>query len=592
MRNPKVILEGRNDYKAMLAALLDAVQENTAVTIGSTSPLNIGQEFKKRIQDKWDAAIQRAKPILQKEDRMIWYLRFLRQEIIDDLLLKDIFDKEKLRKLITDYERKVGVKFHEDEFRATGNHKSVLEELQHFLSLPIPEIQNYVFKNQSAGEIISFFEAAEAEWKKTVSDMFVDNESEILIDFKNGWYWVDTKKAYCGKEAAAMGHCGNSPRSDTADTILSLRKGKVINGDRYWEPHLTFILNSSGNLTEMKGKGNDKPADRYHEMIIKLLLHPRIEGIVGGGYLPENNFEITDLDPEVAENLIKTKPSLGSSYDLLQMNDGKVTDEIVHRLIDEMESLNSRNLTDYLSVEPSKGDLENMIVYEWDDLLSMAKDLNSSSFEQVVEMAENDFTTVADWIEESDVEKALTIFVEEADHDIEVISSFLSRLSNKLGVDEDDALSALMHVFPRSSQSVFDTWKSDIVSRAKTVGEKFAENITWVIYDLDLVINKNDDGSIERIYLRIPIVELIEMVHTEKQSQYDSPLHIPMTEGWALVENDRELKNAEHELNNFYDLAVDDLIDRLIDLFETEDQLTFDFENGHPYQKSLNLGDR
>ena len=112
-----------------------------------------------------------------------------------------------------------------------------------------------------------------------------------------------------------MGHCGNAPRESSDDTILSLRKEFPMNGEMKYSCMLTFILNEQGMLTEMKGRGNDKPAARYHKYIVPLLRNDRIEGIIGGGYLPENNFSINDLDEDLKNELIDEKPALaGPTY--------------------------------------------------------------------------------------------------------------------------------------------------------------------------------------------------------------------------------------------------------------------------------------
>jgi len=70
-------------------------------------------------------------------------------------------------------------------------------------------------------------------------------------------------------------------------------------------------LDQNGYLGEMKGRGNDKPSEKYHPYIIDLLQKDFVKGIKGGGYLPENNFEMEDLDDDVAEKLIDAKPALG-----------------------------------------------------------------------------------------------------------------------------------------------------------------------------------------------------------------------------------------------------------------------------------------
>lgn len=118
-----------------------------------------------------------------------------------------------------------------------------------------------------------------------------------------GWSWVDLEKNYCEIEGKSMEHCGNVARGES-NTILSLRDENNI-------PHLTFILNvDNGRLGEMKGRKNNKPSKQYHPAIVELLKHPMVKQVFGGGYRPENNFQLDDLDDEIKEELLEFKPDL------------------------------------------------------------------------------------------------------------------------------------------------------------------------------------------------------------------------------------------------------------------------------------------
>lgn len=139
---------------------------------------------------------------------------------------------------------------------------------------------------------------------KTVLDLSNSVEPKnisLLGSEWSGWRWVDIEKGYCDKESKSMGHCGNSGSKD-GDTILSLRDENNI-------PHLTFILND-GVLGEMKGRNNNKPSKKYHPAIVELLKLPIIRMVKGGGYRPENNFNLDDLDEEIKEKLLEFKPEL------------------------------------------------------------------------------------------------------------------------------------------------------------------------------------------------------------------------------------------------------------------------------------------
>ena len=106
-----------------------------------------------------------------------------------------------------------------------------------------------------------------------------------------------------------MGHCGNSPQKNNPNQeILSLRQPRNIGTQTWWEPHATFIWNKNGYLGEMKGKQNNKPVPSLHPYIVALLKLPMIKGVVGGGYKPQNNFKLSDLSPEMYQDLIAARP--------------------------------------------------------------------------------------------------------------------------------------------------------------------------------------------------------------------------------------------------------------------------------------------
>ena len=58
----------------------------------------------------------------------------------------------------------------------------------------------------------------------------------------------------------------------------------------------------------MKGRANGKPATVYHDRITSLLSQPDFRGIEGGGYLPENNFSITDLKSDGVCRIVRDNP--------------------------------------------------------------------------------------------------------------------------------------------------------------------------------------------------------------------------------------------------------------------------------------------
>jgi len=138
------------------------------------------------------------------------------------------------------------------------------------------------------------------EWHKKIANadngIIINEEGTILITFKDGYYWLDLETNDCPDEASAMGHCGVT---NEGTTLFSLRKNK--------QPHVTVAFDEDTNeITQMKGKGNTKPNNKYHKYIVDLLINPNIE--IDGfryEYHPEDDFQISDLDDELFEKLYK-----------------------------------------------------------------------------------------------------------------------------------------------------------------------------------------------------------------------------------------------------------------------------------------------
>lgn len=309
-------------------------------------------------------AISWAKSVLKKENRVVWYLRWARLEMLWDA--KDSFErnesdqgaepekdelkesrKQKLTALFQKHNRELAAKNGigeseilrvADGFIGTGTH--LQNWLDHVFSLPYPGIQTYDPGYKTRTQVQADMEPLEEAFKRDAKDSLKPKEEDTLwIDFDNGWAWWFLPRAACEDESGAMGHCGNSPQKHRKDrAILSLRQKKQVGKEGRWEPHLTFILHTDppgsdqGELGEMKGKGNAKPVERYHPYIIRLLEDRRIKGIVGGGYMPKNNFDFGDLTPEQQEEVRKANPEAYFTFDEYVEKSNIDLDEVAEKL--------------------------------------------------------------------------------------------------------------------------------------------------------------------------------------------------------------------------------------------------------------------
>lgn len=145
----------------------------------------------------------------------------------------------------------------------------------------------------------------------------------------NGWKWTSLGCGSSKQEAAAGGHCGNSG-AKAGDNIFSLRNpnNQVL---------LTFVINiPTGGLGEAKGNNNQKPKKETHPAIVALLKSGYVKKIEGGGYLSENNFELSDLkyDNQLYEYFSKLLESMKQHKipeNYLPLNWAtSLSDEIIH----------------------------------------------------------------------------------------------------------------------------------------------------------------------------------------------------------------------------------------------------------------------
>ena len=206
---------------------------------------------------------------------------------------------------------------YEDAYKAAKYLLSNLSFFVHAYGMNIRQIHDFNPNYQRPQEIMNLFKTWEDEYIQNSEETDEDyiplkRGEEVILRFPDGSIWVNLHKTYCPDEAAIMKHCGNSGSNNQNETVLSYRVQSSYNQDLY-KPSLTFILDvSDGMLGEMKGRANEKPAEKYHPYILGLIeKYDEIKGIKGGGYLPENNFQLSDLDEKydpLLKKIIIKKP--------------------------------------------------------------------------------------------------------------------------------------------------------------------------------------------------------------------------------------------------------------------------------------------
>ncbi len=382
-----------------------------------------------KVKDDVTKYITWARTTLKKDDRIIWFLRWARVELFGSMKHTDAdAELERLNKRFKTH-------YSYGDMVPVNN---LMTNLTHFLSMSIPQIEATVWNTQSPRELLDQFKREEDDWKEANKEKNViryqeGSEPEKIMEFNDGYAWFDLEKHYCSTEARAMGHCGNQG-GDSSHTVLSLRKlTKSANGETYWYPVLTFIFDpDSGLLGEMKGRGNDKPAARYHPYIIALLKdYEPITGIKGGGYKPENNFKMADLDDEDREELQELKPGL-ADLDTLYSREGmtpRVLDMVIERLPYGLDSISYDKANKRFQLE------------HWTDFESFLSSIGDDVIQSVLEVALGE--TDAANLYEDNVNEAFLKVVEELP--IQWQEKFVQRAGMQDLYDLHDAALKLMN---------------------------------------------------------------------------------------------------------------------------------------------------
>ena len=208
--------------------------------------------------------------------------------------------------------------FLEEELKAGNGMLTSLAEadlgiFEHLYSLPMEPLKSYDPRGKSVDQALKELSAFEKEWqkkqKRRTPESQIKKGDEVLIDFHDGFKWMLLPRAYCPEEGEAMGHCGNSPRKDTGDRILSLRE---FHGDGTFTRHLTFTLTDEGLLLERKGFENHKPSPKYHGYVLSLLRNPVVKGFSNEhSHLGvTNDFQLWDITDQELDDLGKDRPEM------------------------------------------------------------------------------------------------------------------------------------------------------------------------------------------------------------------------------------------------------------------------------------------
>lgn len=389
-----------------------------------------GDDTLRLMKENIESEINWARSFLKREDRIVWYLRLIKiyytnilyQRYPKDENIDSTFPDDADNLALAKEKNTVGRDLKKTEIKANTSARSIdslnriKQELTHYLGQDIASIRDYIFSNEPPQVLFEKLEDLESEWQSKIGTETVqiqDGDDLVMkFDGNMGWWLLD--RGGCRDEADAMGHCGNVPSQKSGDSILSFRT--QIEG-KYWKPHLTFILDGNGYLGEMKGRSNDKPAEKYHPYIIALLKNEKlIKGIKGGGYMPQNNFSLDDLDERDREELIQINPNLMSVFDKYK-KDG-LTPEITAGLENK---LYDSPLPGIDSIEQ-----EETILETWDDLERLANDLDIEPLTELINYIDEE-----DNIKSLDNKDSVQELADELDVPVDLYYDILEKMSTE-----------------------------------------------------------------------------------------------------------------------------------------------------------------
>jgi hypothetical protein len=495
------------------------------------------------IISRFTKSVKNASDRLTKNIRIIWYCKML--------LLYYVYYSATTKdntpamvayweKLSNEVIRKTGVTKEDLINNIKKSPSEMLDRYEHYLHLNLRVINEYNPAGQLPSEVFAHFEKIEKEWAKDlagtipyltqpIEDPDVDSDPDSdhtnycfdVIDFGDGWHWVDLNDSSCDLESRAMGHCGNSGNSGS--TLLSLRylnKRRADEDSWLWEPHLTFELEEDGMLGQMKGKANDKPAPKYHKYIIPLLTHKVtintkgesgffIKGIRGGGYRPETNFSLDDLTEEESDNVI----AINKNLDILHL----VVVEFGEDRVKVSGKSNQIIITGFPLYSKSS------TVLGLDDLYH--EERNGISKNMVTEICKGEYDT--DYYNEyvpdfSDILRGVTI----APQYVQIFEKFLDDNYEDWREENDDWEDYVSENSPSINEIedvIYSAYRrADEQAYSDEIYKDFKSNVTdcdYIIWDgwdtFSLVFNKKKDSGLIR--------NLIENGNPNEDSNYSDP---------------------------------------------------------------------
>jgi len=139
---------------------------------------------------------------------------------------------------------------------------------------------------------ISEFEILWEEWflnyKQNYNNKNYIETNEIILDCKNGFYWIKNKNLYSAEMIVRLNNCGRIPINHY---FLELRENK----ENFNYTHIVMVIDNRGIVHQIQGPKNEKPNSIYFKYIYELLINTNLIKNILSNYPDENEFRLKDF---------------------------------------------------------------------------------------------------------------------------------------------------------------------------------------------------------------------------------------------------------------------------------------------------------
>ena len=203
----------------------------------------------------------------------VWFADSIKKEELEttEFLLGSESPTGKSEKELLETSKNIGALQNETIF--LNNYREKITSIIDWLEFPLTP-------NQSLSEMSFQFAYDESKrWHDQLEAKGGDinyvepSENKIIKEYPSNeqgveYYWTLIPSSFCQLEHERMGHCGRTRH----ESLISLRSKTPIKQGYIADSHVTVAFGSDGIFYQVKGKKNQKPAEKYFPYIFDLVL--------------------------------------------------------------------------------------------------------------------------------------------------------------------------------------------------------------------------------------------------------------------------------------------------------------------------------